>query len=207
MAQKHKKYMNNESVEDLDEASVAGKYAVQIRHKITGKVDSKEYDAKNKSHAIKQAEAEHHSSRYDVNKSPTLVKESEDLDESGLDEASAIVTKQNTDGTYDEVGTNNRGIMRGSLSKIKSQAKDRFGKNHRIELFHGDRVDGNPHTTLHIKESEDLDEAIHGGPKPKHAFDTYSHNLKVAGPHDNNDLGPGHTVTEYKYTGKGMGWK
>lgn len=78
-----------------------------------------------------------------------------------LDEASAIVTRQNPDGSYDDVGMNNRRVMRGSLNKIKTDAKSLFGKNHRLELFHGDRIDGEPHTTLHMGESVELEESSH----------------------------------------------
>lgn len=117
------KYKSNESVEDLDEASVAGKYAVQIRHKMTGKVDSKEYDAKNKSHAIKQAETEHHSSRYDVNKSPTLVKEStEDLDEDVATHEAAY--KKHMDAIDTIVGSTKSELTHDQVTKIAHHNKE-----------------------------------------------------------------------------------
>jgi hypothetical protein len=56
----------------------------------------------------------------------------------------AIVTLQNADGTYDEVGMNNRTLI-GHFSREGTVFRRAFtyarGKPHRVELFMGDRLD------------------------------------------------------------------
>lgn len=65
----------------------------------------------------------------------------------------AIVTKQNKDGSYDEVGMNNKTLIKGSEANIKKKAKAwANGKTHRIEFHHQDRFFYDPHKTIVVKE-------------------------------------------------------
>jgi hypothetical protein len=62
----------------------------------------------------------------------------------------AIVTRKNSDGSYDEVGMNNKSVVRGSHSNILKKAKEYAKGPHRVELFHGDRIGhGAPHKVIH----------------------------------------------------------
>jgi hypothetical protein len=62
----------------------------------------------------------------------------------------AIVTRKNSDGSYDEVGMSNRSVVRGSHSNILKKAKEYAKGPHRVELFHGDRIGhGAPHKVIH----------------------------------------------------------
>lgn len=68
---------------------------------------------------------------------------------------SAIVTRKNSNGSYDEVGMNNRRIVKGSHSSIMKQAAEYAKGPHRVELFHGDRVGyGDPHKVLHVESAQ-----------------------------------------------------
>lgn len=64
----------------------------------------------------------------------------------------AIVTKRNKDGTYDEVGMNNRAIFHGSIQKIRKDAKAYAKGPHRIEYFHDHNFYGSPHKVEHFEE-------------------------------------------------------
>ena len=67
---------------------------------------------------------------------------------------SAIVTRKNADGSYDEVGMNNRRVLGGSHSSIMRQASDFAKGPHRVELFHGNRVGhGAPHKVVHVEST------------------------------------------------------
>lgn len=67
---------------------------------------------------------------------------------------SAIVTRKNADGSYDEVGMNNRRVLGGSHSSIMKQASDFAKGPHRVELFHGNRVGhGAPHKVVHVESA------------------------------------------------------
>ena len=67
---------------------------------------------------------------------------------------SAIVTRKNADGSYDEVGMNNRRVLGGSQSNIMKQASDFAKGPHRVELFHGNRVShGAPHKIVHVEST------------------------------------------------------
>jgi hypothetical protein len=72
-------------------------------------------------------------------------------DKSHLNEGmTAIVTRKNSDGSYDEVGMNNKSVVRGSHSNILKKAKEYAKGPHRVELFHGDRIGhGAPHKVIH----------------------------------------------------------
>lgn len=72
-------------------------------------------------------------------------------DKSHLNEGmTAIVTRKNSDGSYDEVGMSNKSVVRGSHSNILKKAKEYAKGPHRIELFHGDRIGhGEPHKVIH----------------------------------------------------------
>jgi hypothetical protein len=62
----------------------------------------------------------------------------------------AIVTRKNSDGSYDEVGMSNKTVVRGSHSNILKKAKEYAKGPHRVELFHGDRIGhGSPHKVIH----------------------------------------------------------
>jgi hypothetical protein len=62
----------------------------------------------------------------------------------------AIVTRKNSDGSYDEVGMSNKSVVRGSHSNILKKAKEYAKGPHRVELFHGDRIGhGAPHKVIH----------------------------------------------------------
>jgi hypothetical protein len=68
---------------------------------------------------------------------------------------SAIVTRKNSNGSYDEVGMNNRRVVKGSHSNIMKQAAEYAKGPHRVELFHGDRVGyGDPHKVLHVESAQ-----------------------------------------------------
>ena len=63
---------------------------------------------------------------------------------------SAIVTRKNSNGKYDDVGMNNRTIVHGSHSNILKKAKEYAKGPHRVELFHGDSIGyGKPHKVIH----------------------------------------------------------
>jgi hypothetical protein len=71
----------------------------------------------------------------------------------------AIVTRKNSNGKYDDVGMNNRTIVRGSHSNILKKANEYAKGPHRVELFHGDRIGyGAPHKVIH-SESTEVDES------------------------------------------------
>jgi hypothetical protein len=64
-----------------------------------------------------------------------------------------IVTRQNTDGTFDEVGSNNRTVITGYKSyqsamryAIKPFAQ---GRVVRVEVYHNDNVHRTPDETFH----------------------------------------------------------
>jgi hypothetical protein len=62
----------------------------------------------------------------------------------------AIITRKNSDGSYDEVGMSNKTVVRGSHSNILKKAKEYAKGPHRVELFHGDRIGyGSPHKVIH----------------------------------------------------------
>jgi hypothetical protein len=62
----------------------------------------------------------------------------------------AIVTRKNSDGSYDEVGMSKRTVVRGSHSNILKKAKEYAKGPHRVELFHGDRIGhAAPHKVIH----------------------------------------------------------
>lgn len=65
----------------------------------------------------------------------------------------AVVTKQNADGSYDEVGMNNKTLIKGSEANIKKKAKAwANGKTHKIEFHHPERFYQDPHKTIVVKE-------------------------------------------------------
>ena len=71
----------------------------------------------------------------------------------------AIVTRKNSNGKYDDVGMNNRTIVRGSHSNILKKANEYAKGPHRVELFHGDYIGyGAPHKVIH-SESTEVDES------------------------------------------------
>ena len=62
----------------------------------------------------------------------------------------AIVSRKNSDGSYNEVGMNDRTVIHGSQSNILKKAKAYAKGPHRVELFHGDRIGyGAPHKVIH----------------------------------------------------------
>ena len=74
------------------------------------------------------------------------VSEKQEVDE----KYTAIVSRKHSDGSYSEVGMNNRTVIHGSHSNILKKAKEYAKGPHRIELFHGDRVGyGSPHKVIH----------------------------------------------------------
>ena len=73
------------------------------------------------------------------------VSEKQEVDE----KYTAIVSRKRSDGSYSEVGMNDRTIIRGSHSNILKKAKEYAKGPHRVELFHGDRVKGEPHKVIH----------------------------------------------------------
>ena len=73
------------------------------------------------------------------------VSEKQEVDE----KYSAIVSRRHPDGSYSEVGMNDRTVIHGSHSNILKKAKEYAKGPHRIELFHGDRVKGEPHKVIH----------------------------------------------------------
>ena len=82
-------------------------------------------------------------------------KDSEE-DEKEINETqSAIVTRKNPDGSYNEVGMNTRRVVHGSHSNILKKAKEFAKGPHRVELFHGDRVGyGAPHKVIHSESTQ-----------------------------------------------------
>jgi len=66
----------------------------------------------------------------------------------------AIVTRQNPDGTYDEVGMNNR-IVVGPFKRERTVFLRAFtwarGRSHRVETFAGDSILGSPNTVRYVK--------------------------------------------------------
>ena len=72
-----------------------------------------------------------------------------------LQEMKAIVTRKNKDGSYDEVGMNNRTIISHLKSKagIRRSAKDFAKGPHRIEWY-SDNIHTNPWKVEHINEEE-----------------------------------------------------
>ena len=81
--------------------------------------------------------------------------------EANIDEGlKAIVSLKKDDGSYHEVGTNNRTIFSGSESSIKKKAKEfAKGKSHRIEYHHSNNFYAKPHKTTHINEDLETIEA------------------------------------------------
>lgn len=81
--------------------------------------------------------------------------EVEQVDES----LKAVVTKRNSDGSYDNVGMNNRRVLNGSEGHIRKQAMDYAKGPHRIEFHHSDAFYRDPHKTIHVNEENEIDEA------------------------------------------------
>ena len=93
---------------------------------------------------------------YGVEKFDTLKKDHPKLFKEAADSVTtnegmtAIVTRKNSDGSYDEVGMSNKSVVRGSHSNILKKAKEYAKGPHRVELFHGDRIGyGEPHKVIH----------------------------------------------------------
>jgi len=66
----------------------------------------------------------------------------------------AIITRQNKDGSYDEVGTNNRTLLsrklKRSIDYLVQGWADGYQVTYRIELYHGESIYGTPDTTYYI---------------------------------------------------------
>jgi hypothetical protein len=87
----------------------------------------------------------------------------------------AVVSRQNKNGSYNEVGTDTRTIFKGSEKNIKKKAREWAKGPHRIEFHQEDAFYKDPHKTIHVKENVETD-----GELTEESFQQLDENVRKA---------------------------